>query len=216
MTSPLRQLRLSLRRRLLGKGKPRPAEYWDASFPGGRWAYLDSNAESPRFHALAALISRHHHRSDIILDVGCGAGTLSRHLSPELRLAYVGTDISYQALAQARRDCAPSTVFFHEPADAHASGAAAAYAPYGVVVFSEVLYYLDDPFRTIRSYRDFLRPDGVFIISLWNPRRHAVLRWRLRHQLHVLASQLVGSPGKAGWELTVARPVQPNPSTSAR
>jgi SAM-dependent methyltransferase len=205
MRSLLRQLRLSLRRRLLGKGKPHPAEYWDASFPSGRWAYLDSAAESPRFRAVATLISRHHHRSAIILDVGCGTGTLFRYLSPELRPAYVGTDISGQALAQARRGCGPSTVFLREPADAHASGTAAAYAPYGVVVLSEVLYYLDDPFRTIRFYRDLLLPDGVFIISLWNPCRHAVLRWRLRRQLHVLTSQLVASPGKADWELTVAR-----------
>lgn len=205
MTSLLRQLRLSVCRRLLGKGKPRPAEYWDTSFSGGRWACLDTAAESPRFRALAALISRYR-KSAVILDVGCGTGTLWRHLPPELRLAYVGTDISAQALAQARLGCGPGTVFLHEPADAHSSGAAAAYAPYGVVVLSEVLYYLDDPFHTIRSYRDLLLPDGVLIISLWNPRRHTVLRWRLRHQLHVLTSHLVGSlPGSPPWEITIAR-----------
>lgn len=203
--SHLHQLTSLLRRQLLGRGKPQGAHYWDGSFSAGQWAHLDGLPESARFAALTRLISHHHQNDSAILDVGCGAGTLYRYLSRERQPLYIGSDISAEALTQARRTCSPSTLLLHEPADRFTMSAAADGGPYGVIVLSEVLHYIDDPFATLRHFRRLLIPHGVLIISIWNPWRHAVLRWRLHRQLRVLASEVISCPSGSAWELTVAR-----------
>lgn len=197
---------LSLRRRLFGRGKPRPKHYWDSSFADGRWDYLDSEEEAPRFDALAALVEKHASPGGRILDLGCGTATLWRRLAPDTRPSYVGMDISSEALSRARDLTGGGAILVRGPAAAEIPPAVAALGPFAVVVMSEVLYYLDDPIEVLASYETILADDGRFIISLWNPRRHRALRARLHRHLEVRETVVVDRAGGAPWELWVARP----------
>lgn len=169
------------------------------------WDYLDSDDEAPRFLALVELIRRHRSSSGRILDIGCAAATLWRHLPLDIRDSYVGMDVSAEALARARRHTCPRVLFVHGAAAPGVAPAIAALGPFSVVVFIEVLYYLDDPIQVVRSYGSVLDHGGLFIISLWNPRRNRVLRELLRRRLHVFDVVTVERPRGAPWELLVAQ-----------
>jgi 2-polyprenyl-3-methyl-5-hydroxy-6-metoxy-1,4-benzoquinol methylase len=95
-----------------------------------------------------------------VLDVGCGDGIFRTHLEDAAFSRYVGIDFP-EAIARA-----------HARADARTSFAASdmrAYKPegkFGVIVFNESLYYVDDPIGELRRYSGFLEPDGVFLVSM--------------------------------------------------
>jgi SAM-dependent methyltransferase len=198
------ELRLSLARRLLGHGKPKPAGYWDRSFAAGDWDHLGSRSESLRFVVLSSLLEHHCPSEGRILDVGCGQATLAGHLGPAAS-RYVGVDVSAEAVAKARCRAPEGTPLFVACGDAPVCGGVADLGPYGAIVFSEVLYYLREPLETLARHQALLRPDGLIFISLWNPSRHRALRARLARRMEIVASVVVGTGTPRPWLLLVCR-----------
>jgi SAM-dependent methyltransferase len=82
------------------KSRYTPIADWDRMFADGRWDYLDSPSEAPRYAVIAGYI---HRRPDAacVLDVGCGSGLLYRYLD-QSRVTYRGIDVSPTAIGQAR------------------------------------------------------------------------------------------------------------------
>jgi SAM-dependent methyltransferase len=165
MTPPgLRNLRARasrwLRRYGLG-GDPAPsAATWDAEYAAGRWAYLGELPELARFSVLAGYL-RHFKPGGAVLDVGCGEGVLLKRLRPEDNRRYVGVDLSSAAIEKAIQLGAPNTAW--SAADAQL------YTPtetFDAIVFNEVLYFFDDPPRTVERYARALNPGGVFLLSI--------------------------------------------------
>ena len=169
-------LRRSLRRRLLGRGKPRPAATWDLQYRSGAWDGLV--AETERHACIASLVFQFAPVRPFVLDVGCGQGALARQTRGDARGGYLGLDISNEAIRRAGEDCAPGESFHALDVEA---GPPAFLLPGSVdaAVFSEVLYYLDDPLVTLRRFAPLLSRHGVFVFSLWKPSRHRALRRRL-------------------------------------
>lgn len=201
-TFGLGSLRRSLRRRLLGRGKPRPAATWDAQYRAGTWDGLI--AETERHATVAAHVCRFAPARPFVLDVGCGHGALARQLRGDPGGRYVGLDISLEAIRRASGDGAPGASFHAFDVD---SGPPPFVAPGSVdaAVFSEVLYYLDDPLVTLRRFAPLLSRRGIFVFSLWKPSRHRALRRRLAREYDELCGVEIGDADP--WRISVCVPM---------
>ncbi|MGF6448123.1 class I SAM-dependent methyltransferase [Paraburkholderia youngii] len=95
-----------------------------------------------------------------VLDVGCGAGVLASWLSGASISSYFGVDLSEVAIEQARQANIDGAEF----------AVADAFEPsqvFDVIVFNEMLYYLEEPEEQIRRLARCLAPGGLLIVSIW-------------------------------------------------
>ena len=99
-----------------------------------------------------------------ILDVGCGEGSMLDFLSREDRRVYVGIDISREAIRAARAK-RPQGRFVH--ALAHSYVPRRSGTKFRLIIFSDVLYYIDHE-STLQRYNDeLLASNGLVIISIF-------------------------------------------------
>ena len=139
-----------------------PAESWDEEYRSGRWAYLSSLEQVPRYALIAAWIECLKPEGSV-LDIGCGEGILTEWLRSCGH--YHGIDISQIALARARDrdqlngrkafDCASAETFYQTCS-----------MRFDCIVFNEVLYCCSDPIRILARYERLLNPGGYIIVSV--------------------------------------------------
>jgi 2-polyprenyl-3-methyl-5-hydroxy-6-metoxy-1,4-benzoquinol methylase len=118
-----------------------------------------------------------------ILDVGCGPGTLSDYMRGPQRKLYEGIDLSTKAIDTARRLRAGTSAhhIIHSGVrplrpDQFRQADCTEFEPpfekdgsqrkYGTIVFNEMLYYVDHK-KVLERFKQFLKPDGIFVISVW-------------------------------------------------
>ena len=124
---------------------------------------------------------------DKILDVGCGLGTLSDYLHGPQRVSYHGIDLSHTAIEMARhirantkRWYVSNNVFIPLHSDQFTQSEAIHFkAPmgikYGTIVFNEMLYYVNHK-DVMKHYIQYLKPNGIIVISVWFNNRYKELR----------------------------------------
>jgi SAM-dependent methyltransferase len=175
-------------------------EAWDRTYATGRWDYLGDSNEIPRFAVIAGY-SRTMGCASSVLDIGCGAGHLFAWLGQDTRHRYLGIDISAVAIEQARKHAVDQARF--EVADAAIFDPG---ARFDIIVFNEVLYYMINPHQVLDRYKDFLAPNGVFIISMWRS-AGALRAWRLcASRLQVLNEVVLRSSRANEWHVRLCRP----------
>ena len=172
----------------------------DDEYARGRWAYLESLQELPRYAVISAYCA--HRRSAVsVLDLGCGTGVLRRWLRPELLADYVGVDLSEVAIECARREVKDVGTFV--------AADVATFAPsrrFDVIVFNEVLYYFADPGDILRRYASALENGGFFIISLWES-PESDRAWRCAAgAVTVVDAVEVRNECKVAWRIRLCRP----------
>lgn len=146
-------------------GRRATKDQWDFEYRTGRWNYLHDLSELAHYSVIAGYC-RHLKRGGSVLDVGCGEGILCEALDDTSCATYLGVDISTQAILSARaRSTQPARGFVQ--ADLHTFETA---HRYDVIVFNESLYYSPAPAQVLKRYLAFLKPDGVFIVSMYLPR----------------------------------------------
>lgn len=136
---------------------------WDKEWKSGAWEYMDKIAiERSRIAIIGGVfIPMYAPKNASILDVGCGEGAISDFILPGQKEHYVGIDISKEAIYQARKLRQPPLQFIH--ATTHE------YHPdqkFDVIVFSEVLYYVEHE-KVLKQYEAYLTPNGIVIISIF-------------------------------------------------
>jgi 2-polyprenyl-3-methyl-5-hydroxy-6-metoxy-1,4-benzoquinol methylase len=94
-----------------------------------------------------------------IIDVGCGDGSLLRHLTQTNRV--VGLDYSQSMLEHA-------TACGLEPMRADFDNIPLAAASFDIVVSVESITLSEDPYDCIARFMDLLAPDGILILSVLN------------------------------------------------
>jgi SAM-dependent methyltransferase len=101
-----------------------------------------------------------------VLDLGCGAGQLARHLAVSGAEEVVGVDVSERMLALARSDWAHPRVT-HQLAAVET----VAFPPtrFDLVVSSLVFHYVDDYASLVRRIAQWLTPGGVLVYSTEHP-----------------------------------------------
>lgn len=142
-------------------------------------------------------------RPQLCLDLGCGPGVLSQDF---VQLGYDvrGVDLSEEMIARARR-VAPSASFVAGDLQAFLQGFS---EPAGLIVFSSVLEYLDEPLAVVKLAASKLAPGGTLLLSVPNRRsvfralERVVPRSYVRHWGNTLpAHAYVQAAGAAGLRL---------------
>lgn len=131
---------------------------WNAEYINGRWDYLGEESAEKSRCAIVAMYCNHFLKEARILDVGCGKGALYHFLSDKQKTSYVGIDISEVAVAHAKS----------RGINAYVANAATFESEelFDVIIFNEVLYYLDYQ-EILRKYRGHLADRGVVIVSMF-------------------------------------------------
>lgn len=137
---------------------------WDTEWSSGAWEYQDIVAvERSRTAIIGSVFAQMYApKNGSLLDIGCGEGIISDYLLPEQKAHYVGVDISKEAIKLAKSKRKSPQKFVH--------AAAHQFVPqhkFDVIVFSEVLYYVEHE-KVLNQYAKFLNPNGIIIISIFH------------------------------------------------
>lgn len=153
---------------------------WDRQFSAGEWNYLKGLDEIAH-HSLIAGYLAHlaAERVITVLDVACGEGLLRKFLPPGV--IYSGVDWSAVAIAKARADAPPETVFEVADVENHRPN-----RPEDAFLFNECLYYFSDPAATLRRYGGYLNEGGVLVVSMYSSPGNDALWARLADAFAVL------------------------------
>ncbi|CAN5708601.1 class I SAM-dependent methyltransferase [soil metagenome] len=118
--------------------------------------------EQPAIHSLLPDL-----HGKAVLDLGCGAGRLCRHLVTLGAARVVGLDISSRMICQAREEhgAHEAISFEHSPIEDGEFGTEA----YDLVVSSLALHYVQDLRPVFRKIEAALRPGGRFVFSMEHP-----------------------------------------------
>jgi 2-polyprenyl-3-methyl-5-hydroxy-6-metoxy-1,4-benzoquinol methylase len=147
---------------------PGGSDALDAEYARGAWDYLWSVDELARFGVVIAYC-HYLHASAHILELGCGEGILRARMDASKVGRFVGVDISHEAITRA-------TATVPDEATTFVCADAATYLPdeaFDIIVFNECLEYFDDPAALVRRYETWLRPDGAFVVSMFDGRHTA-------------------------------------------
>jgi 2-polyprenyl-3-methyl-5-hydroxy-6-metoxy-1,4-benzoquinol methylase len=101
-----------------------------------------------------------------VLDLGCGAGQLARHLATSGAAEVVGVDLSERMLALARAEFAHPRVTYQRAA---VEEVAFPSARFDLVVSSLVFHYADDYPGLILRVAGWLAPGGALVFSTEHP-----------------------------------------------
>jgi len=101
-----------------------------------------------------------------VLDLGCGAGQLARHLATTGAAEVVGVDVSERMLALARAEWAHPRVTYRREAVEQVMFPP---ARFDLVVSSLVLHYVADYRGVVSRIAGWLAPNGVLVYSTEHP-----------------------------------------------
>jgi 2-polyprenyl-3-methyl-5-hydroxy-6-metoxy-1,4-benzoquinol methylase len=184
-------------------------EKWNESYAQKKMDYLGELPELLRYSALAGLV--HYFFPDgqsHILDVGCGTGLFRHHLRYYPFGYYEGIDISDVAIteAQAAYQQDARTVFHQGNVDTYEFPV----AQFHLVVFEEILYYLENPKGIVDRYTEALTPGGIVLISLYQdwPAKAMAIEQQLAEDYALLdKTTAISDMTRASWCFYAYRPL---------
>lgn len=167
-------------------------QQWNKEYARGTWDSLKSPLEEERFQALRLLITKYS-RNSSILEVGCGEGILQSTLPPHLYSDYLGIDISQVAIQKA--------AYLQNPVVHYCYADMEKFVPpqsFDIIIFSETLYYATNPLGLMQQYMEYLRPEGIMIVSVFeNPRNKKAMS--LINSSFPYTEEIITSNEKGKW-----------------
>ena len=138
----------------------------DSEYRAGKWDFINALDEQARQGIVAAWLVACD-ALESVLDVGCGEANLCRYLLAHGLRKYLGTDLSEAALAAAagrypKARFAKADFNTFEPAPGER---------FSAILFNEVLSYTEEQARQIARYRQWVRPGGIMVVSMYAPAR---------------------------------------------
>jgi predicted TPR repeat methyltransferase len=184
--------------------EPQPsAGDWDREYANGHWHYLADLPEMARMAAIVGYAAAAGLPNPVILDVGCGEGTLLKAFRDLPYRSYRGIDLSQVAIERARARAGPRDSFEAVGANLFTPDEAP-----DIIVFNEVLYYLSDVEQLISRYLSMLGPDGIVIVSVHVRRRHNRI-WRSLGRVGRIVDQImVRHSNGTAWQIALVKPPQ--------
>ena len=134
---------------------------WDKQYSAGNWEILKSPLEDERFDAVNNVMLSFANNASI-LEIGCGEGLLQAKMEQRAYAEYVGIDISAVAIKSALRHQNKSTKYLHANMEVFTPR-----KKFDIIIFTESIYYSDNPVLLFTRYLNFLRPGGRIITSIY-------------------------------------------------
>jgi SAM-dependent methyltransferase len=194
----LKRIHGFLRRFLRGEDvvlAPQMKEQWERQFASGVWERLKEG--QPNTAELARLIldyARTKPERIRVLDVGCGNGGLARRIADAVN--YTGIDIAESAVVSARRVAPRGTFIVGDAMNPPEN-----LGIFDVLVFSELLYYLD-PRIVLPRYRTHANTGAQIYISIIRFWRSWFL-WRRIKQYLLLAKRFIINDATHRWDIAI-------------
>ena len=170
----------------------------DAIYASGGWDKLHDKAEIGRYAVVGGYCANLAARS--VLDVGCGEGLLAESLVRTGIEDYVGVDFSPVAIAMAQAKGIPGARFIVGDADDCSLD-----RRFDIIVFNEVLYYLDRPQRAVSRLADWLEPEGHIIVSVFRDNHDWVWR-KIEPYCETVDTVTVAHASGLTWDLRLLSP----------
>ena len=172
------------------------ADIWDRKYAQEQYD-LCAPMEDARYGVLMALLCRYD-RGGPILDAGCGNGLLELRYRPLSDSHLVGIDYAPAAIERARRLNLANTEFRVSDFSRHPVP-----GPFSVIVFNEALYYAEKYMEILGSLEGALKPNGVFVISMFDTVVTARIWKTLRQRYRPLQTAHV-KDGQSGQNWTIS------------
>ena len=179
-------------------------EKWDQQFIRKKWDFLIDDQRNQGHIAIIAFLCQRlaENRPIKILDIGCGNGALAKALGSlaTKNYEYYGLDISQAALDRLRNFLPNAKLIL-----TNAESPPILSVKFDLIVFSEVLYYLN--FRKIfETYKNLLNSEGLVIISLYDTWRTRLIWWKINRKLNSILTYKVYNENKGvSWKIKLAR-----------
>lgn len=149
----------------IGKSPAQPwhqdPEKWETGWKEGGWDYMAVVPfELSRNVITATVYGQLLAANGAVLDIGCGEGTVYKHLNPNQQKKYVGVDLAPTAIAKAKKNNPEGNFIVSHAND---------YVPqktFDLIVFNDVMMFLN-PSDTVTRYRKYLRTGGYMIIAMF-------------------------------------------------
>ncbi len=152
---------------------------WEDQYRKGKWERLRDAQENTKWIAAYIVQREKGGKRSSVLDVGCGEGALLECMRQSGSLVpYLGIDISETAIKKAQM-LFPSEQF--TPMDVELPQLK---DQFDVIVFNEILYYVDAK-KVLYAYRPFLARGGVVIISMYRSWRTRILWFLVKKVLRI-------------------------------
>lgn len=149
---------------------------WNYKYKKGIWDFMSN--ENLRYEAIVRQIRKTEIVSPAILDLGCGFGALNDYVTPADYNYFLGVDFSSNAIQRAKSQNYPKTEFL--VVDIHH------FTPqqqFDIIIFNEVLYYLEDQMAIVERFATYFNPQGYFIFSFFGGREDLVIELEKKYQL---------------------------------
>ncbi|WP_395054134.1 class I SAM-dependent methyltransferase [Flavobacterium sp.] len=140
---------------------------WNYKYQKGSWDYMGN--EEKRYNTIVDFIKETQINKPSILDLGCGYGALNSYLETEKYGSFLGIDLSSIAIQRAKNANYLNSEFLS--ADIHQ------FQPkqkFDIIIFNEVLYYLDNQLEIVEKYANYFNQTGYFIFSFYGIRQDLI------------------------------------------
>lgn len=186
---------------LLRRGYQPSAGDWDQEYASGHWRYLADLPEMARMAVIAGYAAAAGPPDPVILDVGCGEGTLLKAFRNLPYRAYRGIDLSQVAIQRASGIAGPRDTFTAIDADTFTPDEAP-----NIIVFNEMLYYLNDVEPLVSRYLSMLAPQGIAIVSVHVRRGHNHVWRSLERVSQIIDRLIIRHDAGTAWQLALIKP----------
>jgi 2-polyprenyl-3-methyl-5-hydroxy-6-metoxy-1,4-benzoquinol methylase len=184
-----------------GYGESLPPEYFDNQYFSGTLDFLGSVEEFANHMVTAGYLR--HYTADAgaegrILDVGCGEGIFAELATKLTPAKYTGLDISREAVRRAGLRDIPNADFV--------SGDAMEFETserFDVIMSAGAIHHFTDAVALLEHLSQFLKPGGVFVISLWRYGYNGMIWQRLEKAFDLVDSTVVRNHKGQEWDVKV-------------
>ena len=149
---------------------------WNYKYKKGKWDFMAN--EDLRYNTIVKYIKNTNLSKPSILDLGCGYGALNDFLKPDDYGSCLGVDISSVAVVRANSRNFVNSEFIAK--DIHQFFP---HQKFDVIIFNEVLYYLDNQLDVVERFATYLNPNGYFIFSFYGIREDLIHEIEKRYTL---------------------------------
>ncbi len=115
------------------------------------------------YRVIIEILNKYIKRTDVVLDIGCGAGTISFYLSEKVKVVK-GIDISIKAIEncnQTKKNIGADNTTFSVMDFPYKCPQ----AKYSLIICFEVIEHLEDDRLALKRIFDLLKPNGILILS---------------------------------------------------
>ena len=152
---------------------------WNLKYFQGKWKFMET--ENIRYESIYKLINVKDTKY-AILDLGCGYGTLLNYFKKEDYSNYLGVDLSNYVISKAKKRNYLKSDFLSYNIQKFTPQ-----TKFDVIIFNEVIYYLDNPLKELVRYSNYLNEGGFIIISIFGVREDLIeqFKGKLNLESHV-------------------------------